>query len=445
MNLTGANVLVVGMAESGDAAAELLAQKGARVTATDLKPLAELPGLAPKLERWGVAFAPQTPEAFLGRDLIVLAPGVPYDLPELTAERERGVEVIGEVELAGWFLQGPIAGVTGSNGKSTTTRLLYEMLRAARIPAQVGGNIGRPVCRMVAGSGPEQWNVLELSSFQLESIKTFSAHIGLGLNLTDNHLDRHQTMTSYAQAKAKLFANQSPAGAAVLNADNAYTRSFADLTPAEVIWFSTHNKLTRGAWLQDDELYLDGAPLLLVSEIRIRGRHNAANVLAAAAAARRAGASLEAIREAAGQFTRLEHRLEFVATRGGVDWYNDSKATTVASAIAAVESFPPGGLWVILGGKDKGSDFTPLRAPLAERAKGVLLIGKAAEKIGAQIGCGEDCHDLATAVTRAVAQAQPGDTVLLAPACASFDQFTSFEHRGRVFKELVAGLKEERA
>lgn len=441
-DLHGANALVLGMADSGDAAAELLAQKGARVTASDLKPLAELPGLEEKLERWGVSFAQQSDAVFRDRDLIVLSPGVPCDLPPLVEARARGVEVVGEVELAGWYLRGPVIGVTGSNGKTTTTTLVYEMMRRAGLPCRLGGNIGTPVCRMVAGSAPESWNVLELSSFQLESIKTFSALIGLGLNLTDNHLDRHQTMANYAHAKAMLFAHQTPAGAAVLNADNSYTRAWADLTPAEVIWFSTAGPRESGASLDGEQLLLDGAPLMLLSEIRVRGRHNAGNVLAAAAAARRAGTPVEAIRDTVLEFRGIEHRLEFVASRRGVDYYNDSKATTVASSIAAVESFA-GRLWIILGGKDKGSDFSPLREPLLRRAKGVLLIGKAAEKIAGHLGPDlpySHCRDLATAVDHAWRYAEAGDTVLLAPACASFDQFSSYEHRGRVFKELVAAL-----
>jgi UDP-N-acetylmuramoylalanine--D-glutamate ligase len=445
-DLQGANVLVLGMAGSGHAAVRLLAEKGARPAACDRKPLEEFPGLAEELEALRAPFVRQAPEAFSGRDLIVLSPGVPADLPDLEAARARGVPVLGEVELAGWFLQGPVIGTTGSNGKTTTVSLIQKMLEAGGIPCLLGGNIGRPVCAMVAESRPGQWNNLELSSFQLETIQTFSPQIGLALNLTDNHLDRHKTMKRYTEAKSKLFTQQTAEAAAVLNAANPHTASFAELTPAEVIWFSAAGPLAQGAWLRGEELVLDGDPILEMREVKLRGRHNAGNVLAAAAAARRAGADLGSIREAALAFGGIEHRLEYVATIGGAEYFNDSKATTVASSIAAIESFP-GGLWVILGGQDKGSDFAPLRAPLAARAKGVLLIGKAAGLIEEHLGAGlplEPCGTLERALRSAARQALPGDTVLLAPACASFDQFSSYGHRGQVFKEIVRQIQQER-
>lgn len=436
-DLRDKNVLILGMADSGAAAVEFLLRLGARVTACDRKPLDQLGPLP-------VPFVPQGPEAIAGRDLIVVSPGVPWNVPELEAARAQGIEVVGDVEMASWFLRGPVLGITGSVGKTTVTTLVGRMLDKSGIPCQVGGNIGRPLSGMVDSSVAGQWNVLELSSFQLEAVKTFHAQIGLALNVTDNHLDRHGTMENYAAAKAKLFARQTPEDAAVLNAGNAWTRAYARATPARIVWFSATEPLSAGFSLDSGRLLADGEPFLNGAEIPVRGRHNWTNVLAAAAAAHSAGAPLDAVAAAAREFRGVEHRLEFVRTVNGVEYFNDSKATTVESVLAAIDSFP-GRLWVILGGKDKGSDFRPLRRPLLEHARGVLLIGYSAAKIAEQLGPGlplEMCGDLPAAVARAYAGAGPGDTVLLAPACTSWDQYKSFEERGRHFKTLVAALPE---
>lgn len=436
-DLRDRNILVLGMADSGAAAVEFLVRLGARVTASDRKPLDQLGVL-------GVPFVPQSLEAVAGRDLIVVSPGVPWNVPELQAARAQGVEVVGDVEMASWFLRGPVIGITGSVGKTTVTTLIGRMLDKSGVPCQVGGNIGRPVSAMVASSRPDQWNVLELSSFQLEACKTFRVHIGLALNLTDNHLDRHGTMENYAACKAKLFANQTSADTAILNSDNVWTRAFAQATPARAIWFSAASLLDSGYWLEGGSLVADGEPFLRVSDIRVRGTHNCANALAAAAAARCAGARFEDIAAAVREFRGVEHRLEYVRTVNGAEYFNDSKATTVESVLAAIDSFP-GRLWVILGGKDKGSDFRPLRQPLLERARGILLIGYSAAKIAEQLGPGlpvEMCGELPAAVARAYVQARAGETVLLAPACTSWDQYRNFEERGRHFKTLVAALQE---
>jgi UDP-N-acetylmuramoylalanine--D-glutamate ligase len=436
-DLRDKNVLMLGMADSGAAAVEFLLRLGARVTACDRKPLDQLRAL-------GVPFVPQSLDAVAGRDLIVVSPGVPWNVPELEAARAQGIEVAGDIEMASWFLQGPILGITGSVGKTTVTTLVGRMLEKSGVPCQVGGNIGLPLSGMVASSLPGQWNVLELSSFQLEAAKTFHVQIGLALNVTDNHLDRHGTMENYAAAKAKLFAHQTPDDIAVLNAGNSWTRAYARTTPARIVWFSADSLLDSGFWLEGGRLVADGQPFLKVADIAVRGRHNRANILAAAAGARCAGARLEAIAAAAREFRGVEHRLEFVRTVNGVEYFNDSKATTVESVLAAIDSFQ-GNLWVILGGKDKGSDFRPLRQPLIERARGVLLIGSSAAKIAEQVGPGlplEMCGDLSAAVASAHAGARPGDTVLLAPACTSWDQYKSYEERGRHFKSLVAALQE---
>ena len=424
------------MARSGVAALRLLREKGAVVRAVDEKPLGEVEG---------VRVEAQNSEALRGAELVVISPGVPADLDMLREVRERGVPVIGELELAAPFLMGRNIGVTGTNGKTTTTALTGHILRESGIACQVGGNIGTPPAAMVDTSLPGQFNVLELSSFQLETIKTFHAPIAACLNITQNHLDRHHTLEGYADAKARLFETQCAGDVAVLNADDPITVSFAKRTPARTVWFSGTHQVAGGAWLHRDEVVLDAERLLDVHELRLRGRHNYENVMAAALIAREAGASASQIGQAAVTFAPVEHRLELVREINGVAYYNDSKATSVDATSKAIAAFP-GGLWIILGGKDKDSDYTTLRDALHAKARGVLLIGAAAHKIASQLGDKTvpliHSGTLAAALQQAYRSAEPGDTVLLAPACASFDQFENFEQRGRVFKELVNALAE---
>ena len=441
--LAGRRALVVGMKKSGMAAAALLAAHGAEVRATDLKPIGELGEAGAVLDRLGVPFAQQSPEVFEGVDLIVLSPDVPADLPPLEAARARGTTVIGEVELAAPFLKGRTIGVTGSNGKTTTTSLIGHILRESGVVAQVGGNIGTPVCGMVETSRDDGWNVLELSSFQLETICEFRTHIGVALNVTQNHLDRHHTFERYAAAKERLFENQRLEDFAVLNAEDPVCRAYAERTPATVQWFSSRRNVKPGASLCREQLIVLQRPLMNAGEVPILGRHNIENVLAAALAVARAGVEHESIAAAVRTFRAVEHRLEFVRNVRGIDFYNDSKATSVDATLKAVDAFA-GGLWVILGGKDKGLDYTVLREPLAAKARGVLLIGAAAEKIGRALDGAVPLVKAGTldaAVDHGYRHGSPGDTVLLAPACASFDQFRSFEHRGEVFKELVNRLE----
>jgi len=425
MKIEGATVVVVGMARSGVAAAELLREKGARVRPVDQKP--------------ADGILPQTDESFLGADLIVLSPGVPADVEVVARARERGVRVIGDLELASWFLQGDIIGITGSNGKTTTTALTGHILQSSGIAAQVGGNIGTPPCAMVATSRAGRWNVLELSSFQLETTETFHAKIGSALNVTPDHLDRHYTFENYAEMKARLFTSQRAGDFAVLNADDPVCRSYASRGAGKAFWFSSTQVVSPGAYLEGDAILLDGARLMSRAEIPLRGMHNVENVMAAAVMASLAGATHQQIRAAVMTFPGVEHRLEFVREIGGVNWFNDSKATNVDATLKAIAAFD-GGLWIILGGKDKNSDYAPLAAALAGKARAALLIGAAAAKIDAALHGAVPllhCGTIAGAIEQARAQAQPGDTVLLAPACASFDQFENYEHRGRVFKQLV--------
>lgn len=443
MDFKGVNVVVLGLAQSGLAAVELLVEKGAEVSACDAQPLDRLPEAAAALARLQAPFRLQSREALADAAWIVISPGVPADLDLLVEARRRGARVIGEVELAGYYLQGDTIGITGSNGKTTTTALVGHMLAECGIPVQVGGNIGTvPATALVATSRPGQWNVLELSSFQLETIEWFQAHIGVELNVTQDHLDRHHSFERYAAAKARLVETLGPLDWAVLNADDPILSEFTMQTPSRLAWFSLTRKVTPGVWLDGGLLVLDGKPLIEAKDIPLRGRHNIENVMAASVAASLAGAPLEGIAAAIRSFRAVEHRLEYVATVQGVEFYNDSKATNVDSTLKAIDAFD-GGLWIILGGKDKGSDYSPLAAPLKAKARAALLIGAATPLIAAGLAGAVpvvECGTLERAVATAFRDAAPGDTILLAPACASFDQFNNYEHRGRVFKELVARL-----
>jgi UDP-N-acetylmuramoylalanine--D-glutamate ligase len=424
--------VVIGAKRSGLAAIELLRKQGARVTAMDSHPP----------EPGGINVVAQKEENLLSADAIVLSPGVPYDLPMLENARTRGVPTIGEVELASYFLKGPVIGITGSNGKTTTTALTGHLLKECGICCQVGGNIGTAASSLIEPSAPGQWNVLELSSFQLESIVHFRASIAAGLNVTPDHLDRHHTFEVYLNAKGRLFDTQQASDFAVLNYDDPACRRFSSRTKARVVWFSSKQKAPGGISLNRDSIEFDGNTFLSRSQIRLRGLHNVENVMAAAGIAHLAGARLADLGAAVASFPGVEHRIEFVRKLNGVDYYNDSKATNVDASLKAVDAFP-GGLWVILGGKDKGSDYSPLRTPLAERAKGALLIGAARPLIQKALAGAvplSDCETLENAVAYARAHAASGDTVLLAPACASFDQFENYEQRGERFKHLVAEL-----
>lgn len=444
MEFAGKRIAVFGLAKSGLATVELLARKGADVVACDSKPLEQLQGVAEVLREHGATFALQGPEAMAGVEMAVLSPGVRPDQEIFDEARRRGLEVTGDVELACRFLRGPVMGITGSNGKTTVTALCGHILKECGIAVQVGGNIGnQAVASMIATSREDQWNVLELSSFQTEMFRRTRIHIGLALNVTPDHLDRHHTLEQYAEAKLNMFAGQMPGDHAALNAENEITSSWAGRVPGRVHWFNAGGRVDDGFWLDGTNLMAGNERWMQASEIGLRGRHNLENVLAAGCGCALAGAPLDGMRAAVASFPGVEHRIEFVRALNGVDYFNDSKATNVDATIKALESFEKG-LWVILGGKDKDSDYRPLRPLLAARARAALLIGAAAAKIETQVEGAvriEQCGDIAAAVAFAHENAMPGDTVLLAPACASFDQFNSYEHRGRVFKDLVRALE----
>ncbi len=445
MNLQGRTALVMGMGRSGVAALHLLAAKGAKVFAADTRRLDEIGDAAAAVDALAEGYLTQAELAeagiaSLGATLVVVAPGVPADLPVLQRARAAGIEVIGEVELAVAYLQGPVMGITGTNGKTTTTALTGHLLRTAGIPVQVGGNIGKPVCGMVVSSASGQWNVLELSSFQLETTSSLCAEIAVCLNITPDHLDRHHTLDNYIAAKRRLFEMQREGGYAVLNADNPPTLRFGFAGPAAASLFTLSANAGRDLWLDGDALMLKGEVLMRRHQIPLPGLHNVENVMAASLAAIHAGASREAIVRGVTTFPGVEHRLEFVLERAGVRWYNDSKATNVDAALKAIASFDAP-LWLLLGGRDKRSDYRPLAAALRGKLRRALLVGEAApliaDQIGAEVAC-QDCENIARAVEVANQEAQPGDVVLLAPACASFDQFSSYEERGRHFKRMVA-------
>jgi UDP-N-acetylmuramoylalanine--D-glutamate ligase len=453
MELKNKRVLVVGLGKSGLAAARFLKARGARVTVSDARPATLIAELSELLdEGFVVESGSHGLLTFRRQDLIVVSPGVPMNVPELMTVRAVGAHIIGELELGSQFLEGEVIAITGSNGKTTTTTLVGEIMKASGRPTLVGGNIGLPVTEMVAQSTPETWSVLEVSSFQLETIETFRPRIAAVLNITPDHLDRHGSFEAYWAAKARIAEFQTTEDFLVLNAEDVKTQGVAAKTKAQVYWFSAKRRVKQGAFVHGESVFFalseNAQPeaILPVAEIPLAGAHNVENVLAAVCMARLAGVSSEVIRSTVAQFKAVEHRLEFVRELAGVRYFNDSKATNVDATMKAIEAFP-GGIHLILGGKDKDSDYTTLVPLVRERVKTVITIGSAAEKIERQFaGVApieakiESAGTMQQAVATARKLATAGDTVLLAPACASFDQFRNYEERGRVFKELVQAL-----
>lgn len=443
MDVDGKHILIVGAARSGIAAAKFLAERGAQVTLNDVRSEVDL-----TLDiDVNVVTGSHPDELFENADLIVVSPGVPLAIPPFARARDRGIPIIGEVELATRFIKGRLVGITGSNGKTTTTALTGHLLERSGIRVQVGGNIGTPLISLVDTSTEETFTVIEMSSFQLEAVDTMHLMAAALLNITPDHLDRYDSMDSYAGAKRNIFRNQTTGDVAVLNADDERVIALGDLSGAEKFYFSRKRQLDAGIFLDGDRMVMvedEGrTELIRRDEIRLKGDHNLENVMAALGLGLACGADPEAMRSAVADFPGVEHRLEFVVTIRGVDFYNDSKATNVDAAIKALESFNVP-VVAILGGKDKGSDYAPLRPLLEKRSKEVILIGAATEKIAAALEGAVDltrAQSMSEAVSKAFAAAQPGSVVLLAPACASFDMFDNYEHRGRVFKTAVAELQ----
>lgn len=455
-------VLIVGCARSGLAAARLLVGRGALVMANDIKPESELKQEAAQLRSLGVMLSLGShPESlFTNADLIVLSPGVPADIAPIEAARKAGIEIVSEPELAGRFLRGRMIGITGSNGKTTTTTLVGELMRAAGADVIVGGNIGLPLTSLVERSSGGSWTVAELSSFQLETIESLRVNIAVVTNLTPDHLDRHGSFENYARAKQRIFLNQTESDWAVLNGLDSGVADMVsgfDLKSKKVYFSSRGSELPAGGradvYVRDGRIYttlLSGdrseSEVIGLDAISLPGMHNVENIMAALAATFCAmgtrGAGLAVLREAIKRFRGVEHRIEYVAEIEGVRFFNDSKATNVDSTIKSLEAFERN-LIVILGGKDKDSDYTLLGPLVAERVKCVILIGAASDKIARQLdGLSRmiRASSMEDAVIKAMDAAAPGDTVLLAPACASFDMFDNYEHRGRVFKDEVYKL-----
>lgn len=443
MKVKGVRALVLGLGKSGLAAARYLHRRGAAVTAADARPAEQLEGAVAALDGLGVELHfGGHPDSLLERhELIVPSPGVPWDLAGLRRARRRGAAVWGELELAASQLRGRVIGITGTNGKTTTASLVDHILRSAGIPGSLAGNIGTPVLDIVAKSRPGDWTVLELSSFQLEAAESFRCHVAAVLNVTPDHLDRHGTFQRYASAKARILRNQRPGHAAVLNASDPQCRKMAVQARGSVAWFGRTCSARVDACAEGGRIRYRGRQIA-TAELPIKGAHNLENALAAVAACSLAGVEPAPIERALSTFQPVGHRMEWVRAIGGVSYYNDSKATNVAAATKACGSFESG-LWAILGGYDKGSDYSALGPVLQGRTRAALLIGASAGLIGGQI---EDCvptlecGTLRRAVEHAARHAREGDTVLLAPACASFDQYASYVERGREFRRIVAGL-----
>lgn len=454
MEVAGKKVLVIGAGRSGLAAAHFLAARGAVVALNDQKPVEEWSNEALALKAEGVGFVGgEVPSWLLDQvELVVLSPGVPPKIIPVRYAARRGVEVIGEIELAWRYLRGRVVGVTGTNGKTTTTSLIGELLRDAGLPVQVGGNIGTPLVSLVETSVDDGWTIVELSSYQLETIAEFHPAVAVALNLMPDHMDRYESLTDYGAAKHRIFRNQTAGDVAILNADDEIVSSWSPGLRAHVVCFSTARELDEGLFLRGGTELVsrtrDGGERVLVlrEEMKLLGMHNVQNVLAALAAGLSCGAAPDSMRETIRRFAPVEHRLERVAQIGGVTFYNDSKATNVDAAVKALSAFADikGRVVMILGGRGKNAPYATLASLIQAYGRALVLIGEDAERIEEELhfyAPVEHAADMRDAVRRAHAAAKPGDIVLLAPACASFDMFDNFEHRGRVFKEAVEELR----
>ena len=459
MEISGRKALVVGAARSGIASARFLSQRGATVALNDRKPLGEWLQGALDLKTEGVGLIEGDPPSWLldQIDLLIVSPGVPTNAIPIRYAERRGVEVIGEIELASRFLRGRIVAITGTNGKTTTTTLIGQMLKDGGLNVQVGGNIGTALISLIDSSRDDAWTVVEVSSFQLETIVDFHPTVAAVLNVTPNHMDRYESLMDYAAAKHRVFLNQTADDVAILNADDEIVSSWANGLRAHVVPFSVQQELDEGMFLRGRDLISRGPGPFLTAEqaervvmtrndLKLKGLHNVENVLAAAAAGLACGVAPASLRETVRHFRPVEHRLEEVAEIDGVRFCNDSKATSVDATIKALEAFAEdaGRIILILGGRGKKAPYAPLATLVRKRVRKMILIGEDAPTIENELGDAapfEHATTMADAVQRGFAAAQRGDIVLLAPACASFDMFESFEHRGLVFKEEVLGLR----
>ncbi len=436
------------MARSGFACAKLLKKLGAQVFVTDIKPHGPLASETAQLADLDIDFETggHSLKAITNKDYVVVSPGVPLDIPILREAQNRGIPLFSEIEVAFWLTDAKIVGVTGSNGKTTTTTLVGEILKEDKKESHVGGNIGIPFSSLVEKVPKEAIIVLELSSFQLERIEEFRPYISAVLNITSDHLDRYPDLKSYIDAKLRILENQTDADFAVLNADDKNSMELALYSSSKKIFFSTEKELEIGAFVKEGTLLykMNGKDerIIEIKDIGIKGPHNLSNAAAACAICGILQASPISMRLALKRFTGVEHRLEELATVSGVKFVNDSKATNVESVWYALQSVE-GPIILIAGGKDKGGDFSKLKELAKNRVKALILIGEAREKIGGALSDLVStfyCDSLEEAVESSFKKAQAGDTVLLSPACASFDMFKDYQHRGEVFKSSVRGL-----
>jgi len=444
-------VLVLGLARSGLAVAQLLVQLGARVTVTDAAARERVAADAQLLESLGVRVVlGEHPLALLDDcDVLVKNPGISYAQPLVAEALRRNIPVFSEVEVAGSVAVSPIIGITGTNGKTTTTTLVGEMFAAAQLPAIVAGNIGTALSAVVQSAGASNWLVTELSSFQLAGTRDFHPRVAALLNLTPAHLDYHGSFEQYRAAKLKLFANQRPGDIAVLSADQEDLALIAKAIRADVWWFSLSQKVRPGVYVANERTILFAPPdrpgeqveVLPVSQVAIRGRHNLANAVAACAIALAAGVPLTGVRAALCSFMGVAHRLEFVREVHGVKWYNDSKATNPAAAMQALAAFAEPVI-AILGGLERGDDLSAMLLPVQDKVRVAICLGESGDRMAdmaraAGVPIVMRAGTLQEAVASAAQYARPGEVALLSPAAASWDMFSSAEERGRIFKEAV--------
>jgi UDP-N-acetylmuramoylalanine--D-glutamate ligase len=452
LDLKDKKVLVIGLGKTGIATAQFAVAKGAIVTVSDEKSQAELKEALGALAGLSLrVFAGGTdPAALEGVDLVVPSPGVPPFNPLIREAEQRGIPVVSEIELAYRFLRVPVIAITGTNGKTTVTTLIGHILAKAGKKVFVGGNIGNPLIGYVGEAQDDDWAVIEMSSFQLQRIETFRARVAVLLNVAPDHLDYHADYAEYRRAKERIFENQQPGDLAVLNADEAESAPLAKRLKARAVFFSTTTEPAEGMSLEGDRMEyrasgreIEPYPL---SMIRLPGRHNAENVMAAVMAVRYAGCTPGAIVEAVGSFRGLAHRIEFAGEKGGVTFYDDSKGTNVSAVVRALEAFEAPVI-LLLGGRDKNGDFETLEPVIRRHVKEMILFGEARERIGEQIGGvvkTVKAPTMSEAVQAAWNHAGPGDVVLLSPGCASFDEFRNYAHRGEAFKESVTRLKDRK-
>jgi UDP-N-acetylmuramoylalanine--D-glutamate ligase len=444
MDLKGKKVLVVGLARTGIATAKFLKAKGSLVTATEVKPKEEMKEAVQALKRMDISteWGGHQTETFLKQDIIVVSPGVDLNIEPIQKAIKHGVRVVSEIELAYHFIHAPIIAVTGTNGKTTTTLLVGEMLKEDGRKVGVGGNVGEPL--ILFADGKDRWEVLvvEISSFQLEAIKDFRPRISVLLNITEDHLDRYPRYDDYIEAKVRVFANQNSGDLAVLNRDDPIVMQFREKVKAKKVLFSLKEKLGEGAFSNGQTIFLrlgEKGEEYSIAKTPLKGIHNVENMMAALTTARIFGCSKKSIQTVLDRFKGLEHRLEFVREIKGVRFYNDSKGTNVGSVVKSLQSFSEP-VTLIAGGKDKNGDLSPLEALIQKRVKHLILIGEAKERMNRELGGLTDtvmAKTMEEAVVLARQKAKGGEVVLLSPACSSFDMFKDYKERGKVFKEAV--------